>query len=337
MESLIDLCRIDAIAGNETNIRRHLVDKLSAVADEVLQDGLGSVIFRKQGNGPKVLFMAHMDEVGFIVKGIDGRGSIHIVKIGGVLDAACHHQIVRITTRNSVISGLLNTAERGGEHQYTVDIGVDTLEEARELGIQVGDMVCFASEPIECNNRIFAKALDDRIGCYAMMEAMKHLEHVELQCDAYFAFTSSEEVGTRGGKTATHLVNPEVSFSIDVASEKKGLPVELNTRQLGNGFLIINFDKTLSPRRSVIQYLRDTAEQNHLIYQNDMLAGGGTDAGSSHLVGSGRLSAALGIPLRECHGPYSLCDMGDVSQMIQMIEAICKTMNETLINTLKEA
>lgn len=90
--------------------------------------------------------------------------------------------------------------------------------------------------------------------------------------------------------------------------------------------MIVHYDKTLAPSIQFIRKLRKIADANDLSHQNDIFAGGGTDAGSSHLVGSGRTSAVLGIPLRECHGPYSLCDMKDIESLIKMTQCILKNL-----------
>lgn len=331
MESLINLCNLSAIASDEKEVRDYILNETKGYADEVLYDGLGSVILHKKGTGPKVLFMAHMDEVGFIIKAVLNNGLVNVVKVGGVLDDACHHQMVQINSETKTIKGLLSTVN----DLLLVDVGYDSLDAVRDLGIKVGDRVTFDANGFAVSNqRVFAKALDDRVGCYVLIEALKALNTKKLDADLYFAFTSSEEVGTRGGKTTTELIQPDISFAIDVASEKENIRADLNTRKLGSGFMIINYDKTLVPKRSLIRHLRNLAESKALAYQDDMFAGGGTDAGSSHLVGSGRLACALGVPLRQCHGPYSLCDMKDVRGLVTMVEAISTNLNSEILTEL---
>lgn len=326
---LINLCKLDAIAGNEKEVKDYLLENTNKDKFELLEDGLGSLIFHKPGKGPKVLFMAHMDEVGFMVKAIRDNGRLILHNVGGVdLSLSNLHKVNVTTESNEKISGVLHTKDKLDSSIAEVDIATDSFSESSDLSIQVGDMVCFAEEAFKSKNgRIFAKALDDRVGCYILLKIMEEIEDQELDLDLYFAFTSSEEVGTRGGKTATNLVQPDYSFAVDVASTKTNVPKNLNTRIIGEGFMIVHYDKTLAPPIHFIRKLRQIAEQNELSYQNNIFAGGGTDAGTSHLVGSGRTSSVLGIPLRECHGPYSLCDMKDVEGLIQMIQCIIKDIN----------
>lgn len=330
-----ELCSLDAIAGNEQEVKNYILNCKNTEEYDVMRDGLGSLVFNKPSKGPKVLFMAHMDEVGFIVKNIKKTGRLILHKVGGVdLSLSNLHKACVTTENNRKIPGVLHTIDKDKNSIAELDVGVDTMEACEDLGIQIGDMVCFASEPFRTiNNRIFAKALDDRIGCYTLLKIMEKIKNEKFDCDIYFAFTSSEEVGTRGGKTVTELVNPDISFAIDVANTKAVVPKELNSRRLGEGFMIINYDKTLAPNIKFIRWMRKISDNNRLLYQNDIMTGGGTDAGSSHIVGSGRIAGALGIPLRECHGPYSLCDMRDVQSMAVMIEEIIKNINKKTIES----
>lgn len=324
----MDLCQLDAIAGNEYEVRDYLLAHTNKEKFRVIEDGLGSLIFNKVGKGPKVLFMAHMDEVGFIVKSIRENGRLILHNVGGVdLSLSNLHKVNVTTESGEKIPGVLHTKDKLESSIAEVDIATSALAESVALSIQVGDMVCFAGEPFKSkNNRVFAKALDDRVGCYVLLKAMEEIENQELEIDLYFAFTSSEEVGIRGGKTSTSLVQPDYSFAVDVASTKNSIPQSLNTRKIGDGFMIVHYDKTLAPSIQFIRKLRKIADANDLSHQNDIFAGGGTDAGSSHLVGSGRTSAVLGIPLRECHGPYSLCDMKDIESLIKMTQCILKNL-----------
>lgn len=330
MDELIHLCNINAIAGHEEELQKFLINNLAGYADEIIQDGIGSLIFRKKGKGPKVLFMAHMDEVGFMVRGIDKEGKLRLIKIGGIMDDACHHQKVCITTDNGKVYGVLQLSD------LKVDIGTDCIIETKQMGVQVGDMVTFSSSPFIVNNqRLFSKALDDRVGCYVLMKLLQNLKNESLNCDLYIAFTSSEEVGTRGGKTATHIIEPDISIAVDVASTKKDIPEELNTRKLGKGMLLVHYDKTLIPQHVFLKKIKKLMKKNNIPYQPDMLAGGGTDAGVSHLERGGCLALVIGIPLHECHAPYSLVDKKDIDATVSAATCISKSVNKDFIKNEK--
>ena len=211
-ELLKELSNADSVASVEDEVRSILYRELAKYSDEVFSDRLGSIIFHKKGtsqNPLKIMFCAHIDEVGFMVRHISDIGFVYLVALGSVLNKSKEMQMVRITTQDGKkVEGLLNVTKdsNGNVKEMYVDIGVDSADEVKALGIDVGDMVCFASEARQIQDKVIAgKAMDDRTGCYVMIEAMKRI-HGDVENDIYFVGTSSEEVGVRGGKTATHLL-----------------------------------------------------------------------------------------------------------------------------------
>ena len=83
--------------------------------------------------------------------------------------------------------------------------------------------------------------------------------------------------------------------------------------------MIVHYDKTMAPNRKLLAYVKEVADKNNIPYQCDMLKGGGTDAGNAHLEAGGRLALVLGIPLRYCHGSYSMVHSNDLQHLIQLI------------------
>lgn len=338
---LNELSNADAIAANEQEVRDIVLAEGKKYCDEVLYDNLGSIIFHKKGtdqNGVKMLFCAHMDEVGFVIRSISDIGLLYLMPVGNVKNNTQDMQLVRITTyQGNKIYGVLNTS-RDDQNQITesyVDIGVDSANDVLNLGIDVGDMVTFASDYLTLSQKVIAgKALDDRTGIDAEIKAMQKI--FETKNDLYFAMTSSEEVGTRGGKTVTELVNPDIIFAIDVANGSEIKRDFSNKRKIGHGLMIEHYDKTMTPNRKLIHYLCQLCRSENIAFQDDMMKGGGTDAGNAHLTGIGKLAAVLGIPLRYCHGSYSLANKDDIESASDLMVAIAKNMNrskyETLIN-----
>lgn len=324
-ELLKELSNADSIASNEDEVRNILYRELKEYSDEILFDGLGSIIFHKKGkseNPLKIMFSGHMDEVGFMVRHISDIGFIELIALGGVLDKSKEMQMVRITTSDGrKVEGLLNVTKDGDGKVKTmyVDIGVDTKDEVKALGIDVGDMVCFASYARQIQDKVYAgKAMDDRTGCYVITEAMKCMKE-DTENDIYFVGTSSEEVGVRGGKTATHMINPDIMFAIDVANNPELVKNYTNHRLIGKGPMIVHYDKTMSPNRKLLAYVKNIANENAIPYQSDMFSGGGTDAGNAHLENGGRLALVLGVPLRYCHASYSFVHSDDLDNMVKLV------------------
>lgn len=322
---LKELSNADSIASNENEVRSILYRELAQYSDEVFCDNLGSIIFHKKGtakNPLKIMVCAHMDEVGFMVRHISEFGFIYLIALGSVLNKSKEMQMVRITTKEGKkIEGLLNVTKDGNGNvkDMYVDIGVDTVEEVKKLGIDIGDMVCFASEARQLQDKVYAgKAMDDRTGCYVMIEAMKRIQD-DIENDIYFVGTSSEEVGVRGGKTATYMIDPDIVFALDVANNPELVKNYTNHRLIGKGPMIVHYDKTLSPNKKLVAYVKELANEYNIPYQSDMFSGGGTDAGNAHLEKGGRLALVLGIPLRYCHGSYSFVHSDDLESLTQLV------------------
>lgn len=330
IELLEALCNASGISQWEKEIRDILCDELGNITDEVLYDGLGSVIYHKKGSGPKVMVAAHMDEVGFMVRTISDFGMLTVMPIGSVRQTAYMNQEIVITTKNhkKIVGILQSEVGNDGKAKDTyIDLGLDTKQEVLDLGISIGDCVTFNSKlKLYGDKRIAAKALDDRAGVYCAIEAMKNLKGNE---DVYFAFTSSEEVGTFGSQTCAEIVKPDVAIVVDVACwHSENQRNHLNNRQLSKGTMIVHFDKTHVGNRYLINKVNELADKNHLPVQQDMFSGGGTDAGKISLSNGGVPTLVLGIPLRYGHGPYSICDAKDLDTttelLIKFIEDISK-------------
>lgn len=332
-ESLLkELSNADSIASCEDEVRSILHRELKDYCDEILFDGLGSIIFHKKPcleKPLKLMVCAHMDEVGFMVRHISDIGFLEVIALGGVTDKSKEMQMVRVTTSSGdKINGLMNVVkdDKGAVKTIYVDIGVDSRDEVLSLGIDVGDMVCFASDAIQLQENVYAgKAMDDRSGCYVLIEAMKCLKEYSGH-DVYFVGTSSEEVGIRGGKTATELIDPNIIFVLDVANNPELVKNYTNHRLIGKGPMIVHYDKTMVPNRKLLAYVKDLANKYNIPYQSDMLSGGGTDGGNAHLVNGGRLAMVLGIPLRYCHGSYSFVNKNDLENLKKLVVSLVNTM-----------
>jgi len=325
-ESLLKrLSEADSIASNENEVRSLLYHELQLHCDDIDCDSLGSIIFHKKGKGKnplKIMFIAHMDEVGFIVRHISDIGFVYVMAVGGVIDKSKEMQMVRITTDDGrKIEGLLNVTKdtNGQVKDMYIDVGCDTAQEVYDLGIDVGNMVCFASTMREmAQSHVYVgKAMDDRTGCYVLVEACRRI--INSDNDLYFVGSSSEEVGVRGAKTATYKIRPDIVYALDVANNPELVKNYTNHRLIGHGPMIVHYDKMLSPNKKLLAYVKQVAKDNHIAYQSDMLSGGGTDAGNAHLEAGGCLALVLGIPLRYCHGSYSMVHSHDLDSLIDLV------------------
>lgn len=322
MELLKELTNLDAIASNEREVRQYLLNSLSRYSNNIMFDKLGSVIFKIGDKGPKLMVCAHMDEVGYIIKNIEDNGKILLKEIGNVRKEAKENVRCRITTsKGEKIIGIVETCESSNIY---IDIGLNNKEDILKLGIEIGNMVCFDTHAKQISNEyIIAKSLDNRVGCYILAEIMKKIYDKELNCTVYFAFTSSEEVGIRGAKTSSYLIDPDYSFVIDVVSPKNSYDyTSKNTRQIGNGFLIEIYDKTFIPNSYMVDLIKATSRKINKNYQLDIMNNGGTDAANIHINKIGVPTVVTVIPVKYCHSPYSMLNIRDVKDLIDVYEEL---------------
>ena len=342
LEFLKRLSEADGIASNEGEVRKVLLDELKDYSDNIVCDGLGSIIFSKESSdkAPKIMICAHMDEVGFIVRSISKDGMIHLMTVGGVKPLAQHLQRVRITTEDGKkIPAIINGTYKDEvtENLYA-DIGAYTEEEVYNLGIQVGDMVTYATEfeEFDLPNRFVGKAFDDRLGCFVMGEVLKNLEGKNLSSNIYFTATSSEEVGIRGAKTAAQLINPDVVFVIDVACHRNEFVRDhTNKKQIDKGVMLMHFDRTLAPNKKMIKYVKNTANKINIPLQHDMFKSGGTDGGEAHKVNEGKPTVVTCLPVRYGHCAFSIVSPIDLNSMISLYTELILGFNSEKYNEIK--
>lgn len=335
IEFLKNLSDADGITSNESEVRQVILDELADLPYEKTTDGLGSLIFTKPGakSEKSIMICGHMDEVGFMVRSISELGMVHLMVVGGVKPIAQHLQKVRITTFDGrKISGVINGEFKNGQTENVyVDLGATTAEEVAALGVEVGNMVCYATEceAFAVENIYAGKAFDDRLACFVMGELMKELAKEELPLTIHFANTSSEEVGIRGAKTAVQAIDPDIVFVIDVATfSTQFVRNHTNQRQISKGPILTHFDRTLAPNLEMVKYVKETAKANEIPLQLDMFNSGGTDGGEAHKVNAGKPTVVTILPVRYGHCAYSIVDIQDVQQMIDLYKELIRNFTE---------
>lgn len=332
-EFLKNLCTAAGIASNETQVRAVLRRECKEFADKVAFDGIGSMVFTQEGEGPCILLAAHLDEVGFMVRSVSSQGMLMVLPVGNVRVLSRFMQEVCITTSDgSSFTGVLNATydavKQEAANMY-IDLGQDSRQDIENMGIRPGDMVTFSSGFREYENgRFAAKALDDRAGCYVLGEVMKRMAHTAHPNRICYAFTSSEEVGTRGAGTAARLAEPDICIVLDVACHNNEFVRDhTNNRQLGRGPMLVHYDKTAISSRRMVSQVRHIAKNHGISIQDDMFLNGGTDAGVLHQHHTGCPTVVLGIPSRYGHSPYSIACYQDLEDTVELVYQMLTALN----------
>ncbi|MGM0410712.1 MAG: M42 family metallopeptidase [Bacillota bacterium] len=327
MKNLIkDITSIYGPSGDEKIIRDYIKEKVKDYVDEIYEDNLGNLITIKKGKdeGKKIMFAAHMDQIALMITHIDKNGFLRFTNVGGINPnyLVGNNIIFKDGTKGKIGVEKLDKISDLNMSKLYIDIGATNREEAEKI-VKIGDMGIFAPNYSENNNRIISNYLDDRIGCVALIEALKAIDtnfH-----DLYFVFSAQEEVGTRGAKTAAYKIEPDVGIAVDVTAT--GDTPESHTMDvaLGEGTAIKIKDSLSITHPMVKDYLINICEKNSINYQLEVLEAGGTDAGSIHLTKGGIPSGTISIPTRYIHSPGEMIDLEDLKNSIELIKNIANT------------
>jgi len=321
MELLKKMTMCASASGREDTIRNIISEELLDYCDEIYSDTLGNLICHKKGNGKKVMLAAHMDEIGFMVNYIDENGFLRFSPVGGVPKYNCINSNIEFS--NGVVGKISyenkeNPLTAGFEKMY-IDIGVQSGEEARSK-VNIGDMAAYGGSFALIGNKIMAKALDDRSGCWALIRAMQKAKKCEN--DIFAVFTVQEEVGLRGAKTAAALIEPDMAVAVDVSYSGDTPQSQEHNLVLGKGPAIKIKDASFIIHESVREMLLDCAKKSAVPYQLEAASHGGTDAGAIHLSGSGVASGTISIPTRYIHSPNEVIDKTDLENTSILLQAI---------------
>lgn len=336
------------VSGFEDEIRGIVVDELRETADQLSIDKWGNVIAVKKGtsNNMKVMWVAHMDEIGFLVRAIDDKGYVYLSPVGGWSDHVVPAQRLRIRLDDgSYIYGVvgmkpphLMTPEEQKQviplSKLFVDVGASSRKEAEEMGIRVGLPVDLDREVVRLKgSRVTGKAFDDRIGLAVMIQAFKEIDGQEATVLA--TATVQEEVGLKGARIAAFSLRPDVAIALDVttANDVPGVPPQDKVVELGKGPAIKVADgrsaSGLITHPKVFKLLVETAKEEKIPYQLEVLPGGTTDAAAIAFTAEGVLAGVLSIPARYIHSPVEVVDLNDALNTIKLLKAATRRMTRS--------
>jgi len=317
IEFLKKLCAANGTSGHEQAISEIIRDEIKDLVDDCRIDALGNLIAHKKGPGKKMMLAGHMDQIGLMVTHIDKEGFLRFATVGGFSPT------VLLSQRFVFPSGLVgvvgcerldNPSDIAVGKLY-LDIGAKDEEAAKKL-VKVGDVCVYANPPVENGDVFISPAIDDRIGCFIMIEALKKIKKPAF--DLYFVFTSQEEVGLRGAKTSAYSVDPDYGLAFDVTASgdtPKSLPMPM---KMYGGAAIKLKDVAVICHPTIIKHLEKCAEEGKIKYQYEILEMGGTDAGSIHVTRGGVPSGVISIASRHIHTPNEMCAISDIEDCIAL-------------------
>jgi endoglucanase len=198
-----------------------------------------------------------------------------------------------------------------------IDVGAKDRE---SCPVKVGDMAIFIRPFVDLGARLVSKALDDRVGVAILVETMKQLKDTphELCC----VFSVQEEVGCRGAMTAAYAVDAELGIALDVTRTGDTPKCTKMEVALGKGPAIKVRDSGMLSDPKVVRWMQETAENEGIPYQLEILDAGSTDARMMQVSRAGMSAGVISIPCRYVHSPSEMVDYQDVLDCVKLLKAL---------------
>jgi endoglucanase len=308
---------------------------------EVSWDTLGSSFARVSAerggdHAPTLAIVGHIDEIGVSITHVGDDGLLAYSVLGGFDPEQLAGQRVLISGRGGMVTGVVGrrvlSREERREHpalkhsDLHLDIGATSREDAERL-VRPGDVGVWAGEPVElANNRIASRALDNRLGAYAALEAARRVaEAGDAEVHVVAVAAVQEELGYHGARTAAYSLDPQVAIAIDVTwatNVPGGNPRRIGTIELGGGAAVA---VGAVVHTVVSDLLRETAEAEGIghcveVYSDRTQ----TDADAFHISRAGVPTGVVSVPVRYMHSPVELCSLDDVEAVIALVAAFAR-------------
>lgn len=342
LELLQTLSDLPGVAGHEDAIIAWMREWISRMGAKVHVDFLGNVIAHIPGRlagAPRIMIFAHMDEIGFLVRRIEDNGLLRIERVGGVPEKCLQGQAVMVCGTSELLPGVIGTRshhltppeERSRIPPFDelyVDIGARNREEVEQLGIQVGTPITYAPRFYRlAGGRIAGKAMDDRAGCWVLLQVLKRILDDPVPPEVFIVATVQEEFNLQGALVVAKTIKPQLAICIDiaVATDTPDL-VGKGEIALGKGPVIQTFTfhgrgslLGLIPNPRLVEVAARIAAQARIPHQFGVFRGGLTDASYLHLADHGVPAIDIGFPVRYTHSPLETCDEGDLKYTVELI------------------
>ncbi len=345
IDYLRELVALSGPSGAEEDVIRAIARLVRPFVDTLELDAFGNLIAVRQGatpDAPRCAIVAHMDEIGFLVRKIEDDGYLRFEKLGGSDNRVLLAQ--RVWVRPSAgprsdrgrLLGVIGTksahflkdADRTSVPPHTdqyIDIGARDRADVVRMGVRVGDPVGFAGELAELgldSGRYTAHALDDRVGCAVLLAALDESRGQPLPVTVVALFTVQEEVGLRGARAAIEGRDADVGLAIDTTALDDTPETATYHLRLGAGPAIKAMDASTLPHPAVRRALLAAAERAGVTAQHELLTGIGTDAGALQFGGRGGAGLPVGtlsIGTRYTHSPIEVLDEGDLDGAVRLL------------------
>ena len=317
-------------SGSEGDVRQAILNAIRDYCDSARVDRLGNVIAFKRGAtdaAGHVMLCAHMDEIALMVTFITADGNLKFDTVGGIDPRILpgKHVVIGRRKLHGVIGvkapHLVNDETKALDlEDLYIDIGAKDREDA-EAVVTVGDMIGFESDYREFGEGLVrAKALDDRAGCYAMIELIKK----DLPVDAYFVFTTMEEIGCIGATVAAYALRPRYGLILEgtTAGDIHTDPNQTAVCRVGEGPVLSFMDNGAIYDRAFYRLALEAAAEQNIPVQTKQAVAGGNESSAVQRSFGGCKVLAVSVPCRYIHSPVSVASLQDIENSVRLVQAI---------------
>ena len=346
------LCETPGVPGREERVRALIEKEIEGLFDETSIDAMGNLICRRhprtasgaarksKGQPTKVMLASHMDEIGFYVSHISEKGYLHLNPAGGFDPRNLFSRRVLVCTDDGDLKGVMNPGGRPihisspeerkkvpEPKEFYVDLGLTPAQVNKT--VKVGDYVVMDEPALEMGDKFVSKAIDNRFACWLGIESVRaiHKKKVAHSCEIIVAFTTQEEVGLRGAKTAAHAVAPDYGIGLDVtlACDTPGVPGEEAVTKQGEGVALHIMDRSFISDHQMINDVEKVAKKNRIKHQRSILFAGGQDGAALQQAVAGARAIGLTVGTRYIHTVTEMIDKRDLKAALDLLVAYMPT------------
>lgn len=291
------------------------------------------------GGTPRVMLAGHIDEIGLMITHIDEEGLLYIDGIGGWDPQVLVGQRIRILAKPGDVVGVIGKKPihlmKGDEREKAskladlwIDVGTRGREAVQARGIRVGDPAVIDARLVELGDGLIAsRSVDNRIGAYVVLEALRLLADARPKAEVVAVATTQEEIGYHGGgaRTGAYRLDPQVALVVDVtfATDAPGIEKkEVGEHKIGSGPVLTRGSAT---NPLVFEKLVEVAEREQIPYT---IAASprftSTDADAIHLSRSGVATGLISVPNRYMHSPNEIVSLSDLDATARLMAAFVR-------------
>ena len=313
-------------------------------ADEVTGDVSGNSLATINPDGaPRVMLAGHIDEIGLMVTHVDEDGFLYFEGIGGWDPQVLVGQRVKLLAKTGDVMGVIGKKPihlmKGDEKDKAskvedlwIDIGAKNRDGVKRRGVRVGDPGVIDAPLLELDEDLIAsRAIDNRIGAFVVLEALRLLSEDRPAASVTAVATTQEEIGYHGGgaRTSAYRLDPQIALVVDVtfATDAPGVEKkELGDHKLGGGPVL---SRGSAAHPVVFDRLVEAAEREGIPYTIAAQARfTATDADSIYLSRAGVATGLISVPNRYMHSPNEVVSRADLEQAARLLAAFIRDLSE---------